>query len=221
MNEEVKTILERHKHWLNEDCNGWEDMKADLRGADLHGADLYSANLRGADLYSANLHGADLRYANLRGADLRGADLRGADLYSANLHGADLHGADLRGADLRGAKNVPYIPMACPEEGAFIAWKQVSDGRRNNVLVKLLVPEDAHRSSATGRKCRADKAQVLAIMMADGTAFCGTTAYSKHDGSFTYKVGETLTVDDFDEDRFHECAPGIHFYMGRQEAIEN
>lgn len=28
-------VLENHKHWWNEDCDGWRDMRAYLRGADL------------------------------------------------------------------------------------------------------------------------------------------------------------------------------------------
>ena len=36
--EELQTILENHKHWWNEDCEGWEDMRANLRGADLRDA---------------------------------------------------------------------------------------------------------------------------------------------------------------------------------------
>lgn len=48
---ELNGILEKHKHWLNEDCEGWEIMRADLRGADLR-----DANLRGAYLrYAKNI----------------------------------------------------------------------------------------------------------------------------------------------------------------------
>ena len=56
--EELNKVVENHKHWLNEDVDDWEDMKADLRGANLRGADLSEANLR-----AANLSGADLRVA--------------------------------------------------------------------------------------------------------------------------------------------------------------
>ena len=47
----------------------------------------------------------------------------------ADLRGADLCGADLRGADLCGAKvedsvRTKLYPLACPESGAFIAWKK-------------------------------------------------------------------------------------------------
>ena len=84
-NAELKKIIDDHQHWISEDCEDWQKLKADLRGANLRGADL-----RGADLYGANLRGADLRGADLYGADLRGADLRGADLRGADLYGADL-----------------------------------------------------------------------------------------------------------------------------------
>lgn len=68
--DELQDILENHKHWLNRDCDGWENMRANLREANLRWA-----NLREADLQKANLREADLRWADLREADLRGADL--------------------------------------------------------------------------------------------------------------------------------------------------
>ena len=158
--------------------------------------------------------------ANLYGADLSGADLSGANLSVANLYGADLSGADLSvanlyGADLYGAKNIPYIPMACPDFGAFTAWKKAGDK-----IVKLLIPEDARRSSATGRKCRCDKAVVIAIEDLDGTDSGLTSIASNRDENFVYAVGETVTVPDFYEDRFQECAAGIHFFINLQEAVD-
>ena len=61
----LQEILENHKHWLNEDCEGWENMSADLSGANLSGANLSGANLRDADLRCADLRGADLDYSCL------------------------------------------------------------------------------------------------------------------------------------------------------------
>ena len=46
----LEEILDAHKHWLNEDINGWEDMMANLRGANLRYADLRGADLCYADL---------------------------------------------------------------------------------------------------------------------------------------------------------------------------
>ena len=232
--EELKTILENHRHWLAEDCDGWEAMCADLSYADLSGADLSCANLHYADLSYANLSYADLkdanliranlsyanlRFANLNGTDLRGANLRFASLNYANLNGADLRGADLNRSDLRGAKRLPYIPIVCPEEGAFIGWKQARvEGRY--VIVKLEIPASAKRSSATSRKCRCSEAKVLEIYNLDGAVAKERKCYAHYDNSFIYEIGKTVKADDFDEDRWNECSRGIHFFMNRQEAIE-
>ena len=54
--EELDKIVEQHQHWLQEDCEGWEGMRANLEGANL-----YCANLEGANLYCANLEGEDFR----------------------------------------------------------------------------------------------------------------------------------------------------------------
>ena len=62
--EGLDKIVEQHQHWIKEDCEGWEDMKADLSGANLRGADLSEANLRGANLRGANLYGAYLSLAD-------------------------------------------------------------------------------------------------------------------------------------------------------------
>ena len=137
----------------------------------------------------------------------------------ANLLNADLSGADLHNADLRSAKNVPYIPMVCPEEGDFIGWKK-AEGNKDKVIVKLRIPSDAKRSSATTRKCRCSKAEVIAIYNLDGTEEGETTCHSDYDNSFIYEVGKTVEVTNFSEDRWSECAKGIHFFINRQEAID-
>lgn len=218
--------------------------EADLRGANLYGANLYGANLHRADLCRANLRGANLYEANLREADLRGADLRGADLRGADLREADLRGACLRGAnlwcadlceaDLRGAnlykanlcgaKNVSmafcdyataFFQLQCPEIGAFIGWKKAS-----RHIIKLEITKNAKRSSATTRKCRCSEARVIAIENIDGSNSGLQEVPSNYDSNFVYRVGKIIKVDNFDEDRWHECAPGIHFFITREEAVK-
>ena len=139
--EQLNEVLEKHKKWLNDEPGG---KRADLQGTDL----------RGADLWGADLREADLRGANLREANLRGADLWRANLWGANLREANLRGANLRGANLREANNIPdYIcPICCPEKGSFIGFKKaiVLNGY-TEVIVKLEIPAEAKRSSATSR----------------------------------------------------------------------
>ena len=189
----IKDILEKHKKWLNREDGG---ECADLRYADLRGA-------------------------NLRGANLRDADLRGADLGDANLRYADLCNANLRYADLRGAKANEHTAMyhlACPEEGAFVGFKKCRSYEGETVLVKLEIPEDAKRSSATTRKCRCSKAKVISITgILTGKEY--DVSFSQHDKKFVYRVGETVVPDSFDEDRWNECSNGIHFFITKQEAI--
>ena len=203
---DLKEILRKHLMWLREEDGG--------ERADLCGANLRYANLRGADLCGANL----------RGANLCGANLRGADLCGANLRYANLRGADLRGADLCGAKNIDSIiwsiytafyPLQCPESGSYIGYKKA-----RGLIVELEIPADALRSSATSRKCRASKAKVLSISDTDGNP-AGEQVESDYDSSFVYVVGETVEVSDFDTNRWNECAPGIHHYITRAEALKN
>ena len=175
--------------------------KCNLHGADLSWADLREADLSGADLSRADLRGADLSGANLSGADLRGADLRGA-----NLSGADLSGADLRGADLSRAK-LPHFQIPA---GDLIVWKRVAGG-----LAQLLIPTAAQRTgSLVGRKCRAEYAVGIALQSPTGESALS----SVHAPSFVYVVGKTMRPSGYDPDIRVECAPGVHFFLTREEA---
>ena len=217
--EVLELIAKGNQNKLNE----YDFYGANLSGANLSGANLSGANLRSADLSGADLSGADLSGADLSGANLRSADLSGADLSGADLSGADLSGANLRSANLRSANllNVRYdectgfFALVCPEEGSFIGYKKA-----NGHIVKLRITEDALRSSATSRKCRCSKAEVLSITTLDGEDDGLTSIPSNYDSNFIYRVGTTVEVEDFETDRWDECAAGIHFFITRQEAVQ-
>ena len=232
--EVLELIAKGNQNKLNEydfygaNLSGANLRSANLRSANLSGANLRSANLSGANLSGANLRSANLRSANLSGANLRSANLSGADLRSADLSGANLSGADLRSADLSGANlsganllNVRYdectgfFALVCPEEGSFIGYKKA-----NGHIVKLRITEDALRSSATSRKCRCSKAEVLSITTLNGEDDGVTSVPSNYDSDFIYRVGTTVEVEDFETDRWDECAAGIHFFITRQEAVQ-
>ena len=191
--------------------------KTDLSDANLRGVDLGWADLRGANLKGADLKGADLRWADLRGADLSETDLKWVNLSDADLRGVDLSDSDLSNANL-GWANLSgvnlYYPIACPESGSFTGWKKAK-----NYIIKLEVLADAKRSSATSRECRCDKAKVITIEEKNGLESSIIEVSSNYDKTFIYRVGEIVTVDDFDDDRWNECAPGIHFFITREEAV--
>ena len=190
--------------------------KANLAGACLAVADLAGANLAGANLEDADISWADLADAILIGANLKDANLKGAILEGANLKGADITGANINWANLNGAQNIPYIPLACPSEGAFIGWKKVE----GKYLVKIQIPEDAKRLSGTTRKCRCDKAMVLDITSLDGEEHYNEVLnYNYNYKKTIYKVGEMVYPDSFDDNRWNECSHGIHFFINKQDAI--
>ena len=186
---------------------------ANLQDANLQGAYLQDANLRGAYLQGANLQGANLQGANLQDANLQGANLQDAYLQGANLQGANLQDAYLQGAYLRDAKDADYaIAMTrILPDGDIIGYKKCVD----NKIVKLLIPKEAKRSHAFGRKCRAEYAQVMEITKS-GKNY--KKAISNHSDSFIYKVGETIYPDSFDENWMEECSNGVHFFITKIEA---
>ena len=188
---------------------------ANLAGACLAVADLAGADLKGADLKGADISWADLADAVLIGAKLEDADLKGAFLEGADLNEADITGANINWANLNGAKNIPFIPLSCPSEGTFTAWKKVG----GKYLVKLQIPEDARRCSATTRKCRCDKAMVLDITSLDGGTHFDEVVNNNYKKTI-YKVGEFVYPDSFDENRWNECSNGIHFFVNKEDAIK-
>ena len=186
-------------------------INASLRGANLSYANLSYANLINANLRGVYLRGVDLNYANLSIANLRGADLTGTDLTYINLTGANLIDADLTGVKYN--NTTAFFELQCPEEGSFIGYKKA-----NNKIVKLLITEDAKRSSATTRKCRCSKAKVLSITSLDGKENFEKVA-SDYDLNFIYEVGKIVEVKEFDENRWNEYSTGIHFFITRDEAV--
>lgn len=172
------------------------------------GKNLHEANLSNVDLREANLSGINLYRANLSGANLRNANLSNANLYKADLKGAYLHKANLEGV-----KNIPYVPLACPSDGAFTGWKKIND-----CIIELEIPADAKRLSATTRKCRCDKAKIISIKDENGADI--KEVVDKYYFNVVYKVGEMIYADSFDEDRFNTRSNGIYFFINKQDAID-
>ena len=224
--EELDKIVEQHKHWIKQDCEGWEGMRADLSEADLHGADLrganlseanlsganlYGANLSGADLRRATLYGADLRRADLSGANLRGADLRKADLHGANLNGANLYGANLSGADLNGAdlRKDYRFRLGQILTDPLTGYKKTKEG----VVITAEIPAGAIVFCINGSKCRTNRAKITDMAGHD-------VLHSQYDNTFEYRLGQEINIKDFNLMYNVECASGFHFFRTRKEAEE-
>jgi uncharacterized protein YjbI with pentapeptide repeats len=199
----VKEILENHQNWMIDYQKG---KKANFRECDLSNMDLSGYNFFGVDFSFANLWGA-----NLTDSVLCYAHLFGASLSMTNLQGANLQGAVLDNARMGDAKNVPELPetLIVPQTGSFHGWKKCYE----DVLVKLEILEDARRSSATTRKCRAEAVKVLEVI---GSRI--GVGVSTWDARVKYRAGEIVRCDKWESNRWVECGGGIHFFLTREEA---
>ena len=209
-----RTILKYEEGGLNTALSDAIRKGISLADAILIGENLSGTNLSGANLIGANLASAILIGANLKNTNLYRADLSWANLEGADLDGSFITGANFNAANLNGAKNIPFIPLSCPSEGAFVAWKKVN----NEYLVKIHIPEDAKRLSGTTRKCRCDKAMVLDITSLDGEEHYNEVTNNIYNETI-YKVGEVVYPDSFDDNRWNECSNGIHFFINKEDAI--
>ena len=224
--EELDKIVEQHKHWIKQDCEGWEGMRATLSGANLYGADLSEADLSEADLRKADLSEADLREANLyganlHGADLHGADLRKADLSEANLSGANLYGANLHGADLREANLSGAYLSGATLSGDYrfrlgqiltdplTGYKKTKEG----VVITAEIPAGAIVFCINGSKCRTNRAKITDMGVHE-------VLHSQYDNTFEYRLGQEINIKDFNLMYNVECASGFHFFRTRKEAEE-
>ena len=204
--EELDKIIERHQHWLKEDCEGFEDMKADLSGANLSSANLSSVNLSSANLYMANLRGANLSSANLSGANLYMANLSFANLLGANLRGANLSCANLSSANLS-VSNRFRLGKVLNEP--LTGYKKTNEG----VVITAEIPAGAIVFCINGRKCRTNRAKITDMAGRD-------VLHSQYDNSFEYRLGQEIDIKDFNLMYNVECASGFHFFRTREEAEE-
>lgn len=197
----------------------------------LIGALLNNSDFSKADFGGASIRGTSFCTSNLTCASFIDATIVGANFLQANMMNANFDGATIDQVkfctDISVARNLPFIPQVCPESGSFIARKGgLTEGHDSDnthysdqVVIKLEIPEDAKRSSGEGRKCRCSKAKVLEIRSITEPDKTYESAYSAYDLEFNYKVGEIITPDSYDENRWNICSNGLHFFMSREEAI--
>ena len=169
-------------------------------------------------------------YRDFSNIDFGEQDLRWRSMYWYDLSGSDLskckidHTTRFEHSIFDEKTKMPDYPLACPEKGEFIGWKKAFNNYVGSVIIELLIPEDAKRSSATGNKCRCSRAKVLSI-----TPLIMTDKYIKkevkeaescHCEGFYYRLGEWVeSIMPFDNCRWHECSSGIHFFMEKEDAI--
>jgi hypothetical protein len=176
----------------------------------------FQMDLTDTDLSGVDFTGSDLEKALFVGAKLAGTCFDDALLSDAVFHNCDLTttsfvGADLYGVSFLGAQLSPELAarLSVVPAGDVIGWKKCC----NDVVVKLRIPAEAKRSNATGRKCRAEYVEVLEVIPE------GAVALSLYDDRVQYVKGCIVRCSEpFYEDRWNECASGIHFFLTEEEA---
>lgn len=173
-----------------------------------YGAGFDKCNFNDAHLFEANFCEAYFDKCTFVKANLNSADFRNAELSECDL------------TDICYDELTAGIALACPEQGPFVAFKKAHLYNGDRCIVKLYVPAEAERSSATTRKCRVSKAKVVAVYKMEGGIYTPVqqNAYSNHTNSFVYKLGSTVSVKNFDKNRWNECSTGIHCFITKREA---
>lgn len=240
--EDLDRILENHKHYLNEDCENWKSMRADLSdinlaGIDLSGINLFDADLDGANLEGTNLRNAVLSYANLSGTNLKDANLINANLSYANLMFSNLCNTDLSYADLKYANLAGSVlsstNLFCtnlagvnlyhttitnqPKIKGEILTQDIIGYKKckDNTIVTLKIPRGAIIFCINGIKCRTNKAIVLDIEDMNGNKVDRAVSAFKY---MSYYVGDEITDYTFNCQYNVECSGGIHFFRTKKLA---
>lgn len=214
-----------HNSYLyNEDFSGRDLSNVNFYGAELTRVDFSNANLTGASFEEAILNDVNFSGANLTGVYFAKARFMHVNLNNANMQNAVLRLVDFEHVIINKGTNL-FIPLSCPSSGSFIGWKKALYGTPETeyyplCIVKLLVPEDARRSSAFGKKCRCDKAIILgAYDYAAGRPLDESIVIlSAYSSDFAYHIGDTITIPDFDDNRWNECSSGFHFFIDEESA---
>jgi uncharacterized protein YjbI with pentapeptide repeats len=203
---------------------------ADLSFANLQCAYMYSASFYNTNLYGANFDSAVITQSCFYYSKCKEVSFVDARIFDSAFKYTSLESATISyktrcvDIDIKDESMINYnaCSLACPSHGSFIAWKfaRLRDNL-DRILVKLEIPEDAQRSSSTTNMCRASKAKVLEVENLCGDKLSDDTEIvSDFDPGFTYKVGDIIEPDrPFDNNRWHGCASGIHFFIDKRDAI--
>ncbi|MCQ2567448.1 MAG: DUF5758 domain-containing protein [Mogibacterium sp.] len=217
-----------------------EDGKYDLREVKFRNMDLHGWDLSDLDLYKATFENCNLNAAvmnnckadhlafydcDIRGLRLTNSMARAVSYRYHDMEGIDISGTNIYASVLEDAHNqdkvihddrTRWYKMSCPEEGPFIAWKCCTELR----VVQMLIPSDAKRCMSTLETGRTSKAKVLSIKSIDETVEYDW-AQSTVDPDFYYEKGQWMEpANGFQEDRWKDSSPGIHFFLDRQQCVD-
>ena len=207
--------------------------KADCTGATFHDVNMDNMTANYTRFMNCNFSHVSMIGGNLWRADLNGCDFHDVDMThvkvdAANFSGStfgrvnfrEIYGSPIpfHNVDLYDCQEIPeriYNQFNILPEGELIGWKRLD----NDFIAKLLIPADAKRSCSSRRKCRASYVKVLIVDKADDLSYGNYIGHSVSYPETVYEVGNFVYPDWFDENKWHECSNGIHFFITREEAV--
>lgn len=193
-------------------------INVDLSNSLFKNCKFVRCNFEKCNLLSATFENCTFEHSRLTCVDMTNCNIADSTFNDVAFSAVNFASANIFDCSIDNVKTDNYTShwhIACPQEGAFIAWKRAAGDK----FVKLQICEDARRSSSTSRKCRCDKALVLGIYDENKTLLSDvTSARSIHNKNFVYEVNKIVHVNNFDDNHWMECAPGIHFFLTFEEA---
>lgn len=192
-----------------------------LKNADIRYSKFINTNFVNCDFKNVNVKCSKIINTNFMNCNFsNGKFFDDCKFINSNLSTCNIKNADFDDSAFTNTI-MPNYPMTCPEKGSFIGYKKVCDiNSYKRYILKLEIPEDARRSSATNNKCRCDKVKVLEIQNLNGSIAKNIIkARSIYNNEFIYKLNKITREPKFNTCRWNECAAGIHFFVNRKDAV--
>lgn len=187
-------------------------MEAEFQNSNITDTIFSSCNFNQLIFYMSCFKNSTISKTNMADSSLIESVFYKTSINYTNFSGSKINNTEF--SCINYDETTAFFAQSCPEKGSFIGFKKCG-----KYIVELQITEDAKRSSATSRKCRCSKAKVLSITNLNGSDSGLSKISSNRDSKFIYKIGETVEVKDFDENRWNECSTGIHFFITRDEAV--
>lgn len=191
------------------DAGSTQFQSNEIKQSSFHHSDFANSSWTASRICESTFNSCNLQYSSFESASLNEVEI-----VASNFSGALMSGVKMTNM-YASPKTMGYY-LRCPSEGSFTGYKCTK-----NYIVKLRIPAKALRSSGTTNKCRCSQAKVLGFYNVNGKKLTDVQKdVSCFDETFWYKLGETVAVENFDADRWHECSTGIHFFITFEEAAD-
>lgn len=240
-----QNVLNKYKNYLSK-----ANMKDTifigiiLKNADLHETNLSDSYIFNSMLLGCNMHKcmfvnaciceSSLNYSILEDCDFSAATINSSSCVKVQVqnifYDRDTYLDDCHLTQICSTSRIPVFKdrLGTILKEPMIGYKKC----RDNTIVTLEIPAGAVVFSINGKKCRTNIAKCVDIEFRQDRLnrlhgiskhrrdMRGRVAFSEHDHNFSYRIGQTYTIDDFDLRYNVECTNGIHFFKTYEEAME-